>query len=60
MSHQPDRTDTPICPHCGAAHPKPWDLDNDEDFPETVECSECGEPYEVTTHIKITYSTKAA
>lgn len=60
MSHSPAKTETPICPHCGAAHPKPWDLQNDEDFTETVVCHQCSGAYEVTTHIKITYSTKAA
>lgn len=43
----------PVCPHCGHELIDVGDLgDVDE-----TDCEKCGEPYRVTRHVTITYST---
>lgn len=60
MSHEPKpgQNSKPVCPHCSAEYQKWWDLDNDEDSTEIVECDNCMEWYEITCHVHITYSTQ--
>lgn len=46
-------TTEPICPHCGHRVRDSWELDEDG----TYDCGECGEEFNYTKNITITYST---
>lgn len=55
----PHFTDAPICPHCGSTMSDAWELEFGMSGTEEVDCGHCGQPYLVTQHVRITYSTKA-
>lgn len=46
-----DRTDNPVCPHCGHEYP----FEPEPNFKET--CDSCGGLYLVSKHRSVTYST---
>lgn len=60
MSHEPKLgyNSKPVCPHCGAEYQKWWDLNNEDQEAEIVECQHCLAEYEVLCHVHITYSTQ--
>ncbi len=52
-----DYTRKPVCPHCGYIMRDTTDLDSDDEETCEIECGDCEKPYEVTTHVRVTYST---
>ena len=43
-----------ICPHCGYVERNSWEYSEESD---TIDCPECGEPFEYQRHVEVTYST---
>jgi DNA-directed RNA polymerase subunit RPC12/RpoP len=50
-----DYTDEIVCPHCGYEYSDSWEFDG---YSDTIECSSCGEGFEYTRDVSVTYSTQ--
>lgn len=46
----------PVCPHCGHVMKDAWELGEPERTRE-VDCGACDEPYLVSGHVSVTWST---
>jgi len=62
MNATTDRTEFPVCPHCGAKD-QYWRDGCDEGEPEDgdsweVTCATCDTDYTVTAHVDVRFSTK--
>lgn len=50
-----------VCPYCGHEHDTSWEWfrgDDGDGSKTIVSCAKCGEDFEVTMNIDITYSTR--
>ena len=50
--------DLPECPHCGFVITDPLDLEFSSAEMTETECDKCGNGYEITRDVSVTYTTK--
>jgi len=47
-------TDEMVCPHCGHEQMDSWEHHDDDG---ATECGECGEEFDYSRHVSVSYST---